>query len=83
MQERTSTTERYTRCVAAAVVAVATLILAANAGPARAAALHVQNTDCAQNFVVSSSKPKGAGSGTVRPILCLGDRAYSSPDGSE
>ncbi|WP_260609470.1 hypothetical protein [Streptomyces sp. WAC 01325] len=38
MQERTSTTERYTRGVAAALVAVATLILAANAGPARASA---------------------------------------------
>ncbi|WP_328872681.1 hypothetical protein OHT76_22685 [Streptomyces sp. NBC_00287] len=37
MLERTSTTERYTRGFAAAVVAVATLILAANAGPARAA----------------------------------------------
>ncbi|MEY9992847.1 hypothetical protein ABIE67_004879 [Streptomyces sp. V4I8] len=37
MQERTSTTERYTRGFAAAVVAVATLVLAANAGPARAA----------------------------------------------
>jgi hypothetical protein len=37
VQERTSTTERYTRGFAAAVVAVATLILAANAGPARAA----------------------------------------------
>ncbi|WP_217210921.1 hypothetical protein [Streptomyces sp. AC550_RSS872] len=37
MQERTSTTERYTRGFAAAVVAVATLILAANAGPAPAA----------------------------------------------
>jgi hypothetical protein len=35
--ERTSTTERYTRGAAAAVVAVATLILAANVGPARAA----------------------------------------------
>lgn len=37
MQEPTSTTERYTRGLAAAVVAVATLILAANTGPARAA----------------------------------------------
>lgn len=37
MQQRTSTTERYTRGLAAAVVAVATLLLAANAGPARAA----------------------------------------------
>lgn len=37
MQQRTSTTERYTRSFAAAVIAVATLILAANAGPARAA----------------------------------------------
>ena len=37
MQERTSTTERYTRGLAAAVIAVATLILAANTGPARAA----------------------------------------------
>ncbi|MFJ7075398.1 hypothetical protein [Streptomyces sp. NPDC098781] len=37
MQERTSSTERYTRGVAAALVAVVTLILAANAGPARAA----------------------------------------------
>jgi len=36
VQQRTSTTERYTRGVAAAVVAVTTLILAANAGPARA-----------------------------------------------
>ncbi|EGX60852.1 hypothetical protein SZN_05342 [Streptomyces zinciresistens K42] len=37
MQQRTSTTERYARGLAAAVVAVATLLLAANAGPARAA----------------------------------------------
>ncbi|MFF3345933.1 hypothetical protein [Streptomyces sp. NPDC002779] len=37
MLERTSTTERYARGVAAAVVAVAALTLAANAGPARAA----------------------------------------------
>lgn len=43
MQERTSTTERYTRGVAAALVAVATLILAANAGPARASVLHAQD----------------------------------------
>jgi hypothetical protein len=35
--ERTSTTERYTRGIIAAVVAAAALILAANAGPARAA----------------------------------------------
>lgn len=37
MLERTSTTERYTRGLAAAVVAVTALVLAANAGPARAA----------------------------------------------
>ncbi|MET9832141.1 hypothetical protein ABZ078_23215 [Streptomyces sp. NPDC006385] len=37
MLERTRTAERYTRGVAAAVVAVVTLVLAANAGPARAA----------------------------------------------
>ena len=37
MLERTSTTARYTRGFAAAVVAVATLVLAANAGPAKAA----------------------------------------------
>lgn len=36
MLDRTSTTERYTRGVIAAVVAAAALILAANAGPARA-----------------------------------------------
>ncbi|MFE3033466.1 hypothetical protein ACFXKY_17685 [Streptomyces canus] len=36
MLERTSTTARYARGFAAAVVAVATLVLAANAGPARA-----------------------------------------------
>ncbi|MFF1304504.1 hypothetical protein [Streptomyces sp. NPDC058307] len=36
MLERTSTTARYTRGFAAAVVAVATLVLAANAGPAKA-----------------------------------------------
>ncbi|MEU1478397.1 hypothetical protein ACFYZ8_32410 [Streptomyces sp. NPDC001668] len=34
--ERTSTTARYARGFAAAVVAVATLVLAANAGPAKA-----------------------------------------------
>jgi hypothetical protein len=34
--ERTSTTARYTRGFVAAVVAVATLVLAANAGPAKA-----------------------------------------------
>ncbi|MFH0517308.1 hypothetical protein ACHBTE_09030 [Streptomyces sp. M41] len=48
MVGRTSTTARYTRGVAAAVVTVATLILAANAGPARAAetrpAWHPQTT---------------------------------------
>ncbi|MFH8493930.1 hypothetical protein [Streptomyces coeruleorubidus] len=37
MLERTRTAERYARGFAAAVVAVATLLLAANAGPARAA----------------------------------------------
>ncbi|MFF7050808.1 hypothetical protein ACFY94_20820 [Streptomyces griseorubiginosus] len=37
MLGRTSTTARYTRGFAAAVVAVATLVLAANAGPAKAA----------------------------------------------
>ncbi len=37
MLERTSTSERYARGIAAAIVAVATLVLAANAGPARAA----------------------------------------------
>ncbi|EDY56166.1 MULTISPECIES: hypothetical protein [Streptomyces] len=36
MPERTSTTARYARGFAAAVVAVATLVLAANAGPAKA-----------------------------------------------
>ncbi|MFV0134747.1 hypothetical protein ACLGIH_16185 [Streptomyces sp. HMX87] len=36
MQIRTRTAERYARGCAAAVVAVATLVLAANAGPARA-----------------------------------------------
>jgi hypothetical protein len=35
--ERPSTTERYTRGLAAAVITVVTLVLAANAGPARAA----------------------------------------------
>ncbi|GAA3571717.1 MULTISPECIES: hypothetical protein [Streptomyces] len=44
MQERTSTTERYTRGVAAALVAVVTLILAANAGPARATVPEQQRT---------------------------------------
>jgi len=38
--ERTSTAERYTRGFAAAVVAVVTLILAANTGPARASEQH-------------------------------------------
>ncbi|WSQ15898.1 hypothetical protein OG604_23945 [Streptomyces sp. NBC_01231] len=37
MRERPSTTERYTRGLAAAVIAVAALVLAANAVPARAA----------------------------------------------
>ncbi|NUO46945.1 MAG: hypothetical protein HOV73_02025 [Streptomyces sp.] len=40
MLERTSTTERYARGVIAAVVAVAALVLAANAGPARASEDH-------------------------------------------
>ncbi|MFJ4786124.1 hypothetical protein [Streptomyces sp. NPDC088794] len=34
--ERTSTVQRYARSLTAAVVTVVTLILAANAGPARA-----------------------------------------------
>jgi hypothetical protein len=71
VQERTSTTERYTRGVAAALVAVATLILAANAGPARAAVLHAQDAERAQNSAVSSSNPSGSGNGTVRPSLYL------------
>ncbi|MEV5433710.1 hypothetical protein [Streptomyces sp. NPDC052701] len=37
MLERTRTTERRARGFAAALIAVATLLLAANAGPARAA----------------------------------------------
>ncbi|WP_329338849.1 hypothetical protein OG252_25055 [Streptomyces sp. NBC_01352] len=37
MLDRTSATERYTRGIVAAVVAVLALVLAANAGPARAA----------------------------------------------
>ncbi|MER6672253.1 hypothetical protein [Streptomyces sp. NPDC000983] len=49
MLERTSTTERYVRGAAAAIVAVAALLLAANAGPARAAGTaheqRVQQTD--------------------------------------
>ncbi len=36
MPERTSATGRYARSIVAAVVAVAALVLAANAGPARA-----------------------------------------------
>ena len=40
MLERTSTTERFVRSVIAAVVAVATLVLAANAGPAKATEDH-------------------------------------------
>ncbi|MEU6373662.1 hypothetical protein [Streptomyces sp. NPDC046909] len=49
MLERTSTTERYTRGVIAAAVAVAALVLAANAGPARAA--EVQRPDQTQQHV--------------------------------
>ncbi|MFI8088799.1 hypothetical protein ACIF9R_10840 [Streptomyces sp. NPDC086080] len=37
MLERTRTTERYARGFAAAVAAIAALVLAANAGPAKAA----------------------------------------------
>ncbi|MFE7896933.1 hypothetical protein ACFU3E_05180 [Streptomyces sp. NPDC057424] len=36
MLERTRTAERYARGVTAALVAVATLLIAGNAGPARA-----------------------------------------------
>ncbi len=61
MLERTSTTGRYTRGFAAAVVAVATLILAANAGPARAAAPnpapHVQDLGRAQGVMPARSAP--------------------------
>ncbi|MFI0271021.1 hypothetical protein [Streptomyces luteogriseus] len=39
MLERTRTAERYARGFTAALVAVATLLLAANAGPARAETL--------------------------------------------
>ncbi|MDT9698546.1 hypothetical protein [Streptomyces sp. P17] len=60
MLERTSTTERYTRGVAAAVVAVATLILAANAGPARAAETvreqTVQHTDDSPSAVTGDTR---------------------------
>lgn len=51
MLERTSTTARYTRGVVAAVIAVTTLLLAANTGPAKAEgkpteqATQVQRTD--------------------------------------
>ncbi len=77
MLERTSTSVRYARGIAAAIVAVATLVLAANAGPARAADPVLQNAE------VSSSNPKGAGSGTGRPTLNLWLLPYSSPEGSE
>ncbi|MET7733990.1 hypothetical protein ABZT02_21850 [Streptomyces sp. NPDC005402] len=46
--ERTSTTARYARGFAAAVVAVATLVLAANAGPAKAAGPHPAEERAAQ-----------------------------------
>ncbi|MEV7071900.1 hypothetical protein ACIQJT_17230 [Streptomyces sp. NPDC091972] len=48
MLERTSTTARYTRSLAAAVVAVATLVLAANAGPAKATGPHPAEERAAQ-----------------------------------
>jgi hypothetical protein len=38
--ERTSTTGRYARSIVAAVIAVSALVLAANAGPARATEAH-------------------------------------------
>ncbi len=78
MLKRTNPTQRYARGLAAAVIAVATLLLAANAGPARAAdkgqvqQVHQPSVNQGQNFAVSSSNPKGAGSGTVRPSLHLG-----------
>ncbi|MCD7440400.1 hypothetical protein K4B79_19510 [Streptomyces lincolnensis] len=40
MLERTSTTGRYARSLIAAVIAVSALVLAANAGPARATEVH-------------------------------------------
>ncbi len=40
MLERTGTTERFARAAIAAVVAVAALVLAANAGPAKATEDH-------------------------------------------
>ncbi|MET7476442.1 hypothetical protein ABZT17_19005 [Streptomyces sp. NPDC005648] len=49
MHERTSPTERYARGFAAALIAVATLVLAANAGPARAAAPAEQATQIQQS----------------------------------
>ncbi|MFJ8634876.1 hypothetical protein [Streptomyces sp. NPDC093568] len=69
MQERTSTTERYTRGVAAALVAVATLILAANAGPARAAVPHGPSAECARHLAVSGPEQITA---TSLPTPCYG-----------
>lgn len=61
MLERTSSTERYTRGIAAAVIAVVALVLAANAGPAKATepqqarpATHV--ADSAAHFTDSAGR---------------------------
>ncbi|MEV2210806.1 hypothetical protein AB0H86_04765 [Streptomyces sp. NPDC050997] len=61
MLERPSTTERYTRGLAAAVIAVAALVLAANAGPARAA----EPTQVQGQHAVHAMGP-AAGSGSQR-----------------
>ncbi len=88
---RALSTTPTARSVAAAVLTIAALITAGNAIPAHAAEsppATVQgpgdrSSAPVQNSAVSSSNPRGAGSGTARPSLYEGLLVYASPDGSE
>ncbi|MEV7795853.1 hypothetical protein [Streptomyces sp. NPDC087512] len=64
MLERPRTAERYARGAAAAVTAVAALVLAANAGPARSAEHPPAGVSVRAEPVEGSSAPDTPGGGT-------------------
>ncbi|MEV0642880.1 hypothetical protein AB0I77_49875 [Streptomyces sp. NPDC050619] len=59
MLERPSTTQRFTKGFTAAVIAVAALILAANAGPARATEPGQQYATHTAGITDSAERPDG------------------------
>ncbi|MEU7659641.1 hypothetical protein [Streptomyces lincolnensis] len=71
MLERTSTTGRYARSLIAAVIAVSALVLAANAGPARATEVHPAEGTTQTHRVTGTASDQHSVSGrhpaSVRP----------------